>query len=358
MRRKTTTKRPDWRILSKYLHKEATDNENSIIEKWADQSGQNQKELDELSQMLEQSDHIFHMEHFRPDKAWNEVQRQCGIGVSPEIPDNPKISQFAVRFYKYAALIIMILTLGSVGYYTILKNNLSDALTENVSSSDLTTREYLLPDSSFVVLNKNSKLKFPKKFENDLRRVQITGEAFFNVKHNPEKPFIIQAENARIRVLGTSFNVSAYPETETVEVIVESGSVQVSCEKPANNNASGKLVLSKGERGSFFKTNNILKKTINRDPNYLSWKTHCLVFSETNLTEVTRQLRKIYNVDIKLNDNELKNLMLTAKFDNKPVDFIINVLQITFDLDVTLKNGQYNLSKQKAVNNSKNIVNN
>ena len=83
------------------------------------------------------------------------------------------------------------------------------------------------PDGSIVTLNRNSKLIFPKHFTKNVREVTITGEAFFDVKPNTSKPFIINAGNVQVKVLGTSFNVCAYPGTETVEVVVESGKVQV-----------------------------------------------------------------------------------------------------------------------------------
>ena len=106
-------------------------------------------------------------------------------------------------------------------------NRPASTVGEIISTPNQVINEYTLPDGSVVALNSNSKLVFPKQFNGDTREVTIEGEAFFDVKPNPEKPFIINAGKAQIKVVGTSFNVSAYPETETLEVVVKTGKVQV-----------------------------------------------------------------------------------------------------------------------------------
>ena len=151
---------------------------------------------------------------------------------------------------------------------------------------------YALSDGSVVALNRGSKLLFPKKFKGDIREVTIVGEAFFDVVPNPEKPFIINAGNAQVKVLGTSFNVCAYPGSETVEVIVETGKVQVintQTDLPAENR---EVFLTPGEKGTFYTENHLLEKTMNLDPNFLAWKTQSLVFTKVPLIDVVKSLEK------------------------------------------------------------------
>jgi ferric-dicitrate binding protein FerR (iron transport regulator) len=201
-----------------------------------------------------------------------------------------------------------------------------------------------------VTLNSNSKLQFPKKFKNNFREVTITGEAFFDVQPNPEKPFVINAGNAQIKVLGTSFNVSAYPENETLEVVVETGTVQVVSTEKLNTLETAEILLKPGEKGTFVNSLGTLEKGLNSDPNYLAWKTHNLVFENTPLNEVVHYLNKTYHTDIQLKGKNLNNLVLTAQFEKKPIEFILNVVQITFGLQLEQNNDIYILSENETLN--------
>ena len=219
---------------------------------------------------------------------------------------------------------------------------------ELISANNQVVNEYVLPDGTLVALNSNSKLTFPKHFKNDVREVTILGEAFFDVKPNPEKPFIINAGNAHVKVLGTSFNVNAYPEAETVEVVVKTGKVQVinkNLEKTSTIN--NEVYLIPGEKGTLFTKSNLLEKTENTNPNYLAWKTHDLIFDEVPLHEVIQCLENVYHVDIKVSEPELNDLLLKAHFDKKPIDFVLDVVRLTFNLELTGGNEQYVLSSRK-----------
>jgi ferric-dicitrate binding protein FerR (iron transport regulator) len=180
-----------------------------------------------------------------------------------------------------------------------------------------------------------------------VREVFIDGEAFFDVKPNPDKPFIIHAGNAQVKVLGTSFNVCAYPNTETVEVVVKTGKVQVNNVNPESGNEYKEVILVPGEKGTLYNSTNVLEKALNPDPNYIAWKTRDLVFNEVPLKEVFKDLEKVYHVEIQVSDPKLNDLLLEAQFDHKPVDFVLNVIQITFDLDLKKENEQFTFSERK-----------
>ena len=203
-----------------------------------------------------------------------------------------------------------------------------------------------------ISLNRNSSLEFPKKFKSNVREVTITGEAFFDVKPNPLVPFVIHAGNAQIKVLGTSFNVNAYPETKTVEVVVKTGKVQVSEKNREDQYPTQEVILDPGEKGTFFSENNVLEKSLNTDPNYMAWKTHDLIFNEVPLKDVVKSLEKVYHVDIQISDPELNNKLITVHFEKKPIDFVLDVIRQTLNLSLTEKNGQFIFSNQNETINS------
>jgi ferric-dicitrate binding protein FerR (iron transport regulator) len=205
-----------------------------------------------------------------------------------------------------------------------------------------------LPDGTVVTLNYNSKLHYPKQFTGKFRKVSIEGEAFFEVKPDASKPFVISAGKAQIKVLGTSFNVCARPGDKTVEVTVETGKVQVGCHELAQQPCHN-LILTPGEKGIMFTSDNEFKKSLNENPNVTAWKTHDLVFHKTRLEEVITNLENVYHADIQLSDPSFNDLVLTAHFNNQSIDFILEVIRLTFNLELSTQNGQYFLTA--ATNN-------
>ena len=228
-----------------------------------------------------------------------------------------------------------------------LKNNLPIVYSEIISAEKQVVDEYVLPDGTLVALNSNSKLTFPKKFKNNVREVTISGEAFFDVEHNPEKPFLINAGNTQVKVLGTSFIVRAYPENETVEVVVKTGKVELIQKQMENATTVNHVFLTPGEKGVYHNNNSIIEKSGNTNPNYLAWKTQDIIFNETPLNEVINCLKEVYHVEIDLAESELNELLYTGHFDKKPIDFVMNVIQLSFNLDLTVENEQFTLSNRK-----------
>ena len=335
----------DWELLAKYINNEVNSREKLEVESWLNASVKNREELEKTRQMLKKVDVLFKNKKFVSDVAWKNVHSKIHP-VQSEIFQHKKTrKEVILRFYKYAAILLVALLLGSVVYISF--RNQMPALFQTVSAKNQVVNDYILPDGSVVTLNRNSTLLFPKHFKKDVREVTITGEAFFDVKPNANKPFIINAGDVQVKVLGTSFNVCAYPETETVEVVVKTGKVQVTRKNTGTEVENRQVFLLPGEKGTLFSESHALEKSVNTDPNIISWKTHDLVFNEIPLSEVIQCLEKVYNINIQVKEPELNDLVLTAHFDKKPVDFILNVVRLTFNLQLSGENEQFTLSSRK-----------
>lgn len=343
--------KPDWEMLGKYLSHETTKAETAQVEKWANQSGKNREELDKIRLMLEQADSVYKLKQYNSEAAWKNVAGKLEATPSEKVRKINFRKEGMKTFYKYAAVFLVALLLGTAGYFIGFQNPLQEIYSTELVANVQNANEYVLPDGSTVTLNSESKISFQKRFKGQTREVSITGEAFFDVKSNPEKPFVINAGKAKIKVLGTSFNVSAYPENEKVEVVVETGRVEVSHKKNESEAADEKIMLAPGEKGTLMEKENILEKSMNTDRNYLAWKTRNLVFDETPMKQVISHLKKVYHIDIQVKDKEINDMVLTAEFDKKPIDFVLNVVTLTFDLDLNFENDHYILAKQVNVNN-------
>lgn len=340
-------------LLVKYICNEVNDQEKSMVESWLNQSAENYDELEELQKMLLKVDTTLKVKRFDTETAWQNVHSKITQSQKAVIQLRKKRKEALLRFYKYAAVILIAILVGSVGFYLGFKNQTKVVYGELISANDQVVNEYTLPDGTIVALNSNSQLTFPKHFNDNIREVTISGEAFFDVTPNPEKPFVIHAGNAQVKVLGTSFNVCAYPETETVEVVVKTGKVQVlNRNMEAELSPINEVFLTPGEKGTLYLKRNLLEKSENRNPNYLAWKTHDFIFEETPLNEVIQCLEKVYHVKIIVAEPELNNLLLNARFDKKPVDFVLDVVRLTFNLELSGDNEQFTLSSRKKEQNA------
>ena len=338
----------NWELVAKFLDGETNAQENSELEAWLAQSEENRKAFEESKKAFKKTDAYYRLNRFNANPAWEKVNAQIASLPEKTVSLKRNRKEVITQFYKYAAVIVLALLLGSVGYYIGFVNHGQAVYSEIISAQRQVLQEYVLPDSTVVTLNSNSKLTFPRKFEGDVREVSIEGEAFFDVKPNPEKPFVINAGDAQVKVLGTSFSVSAYPGKETVDVIVKTGKVQVISKNTELQTANREVFLIPGEKGTMFNKNKMLEKSVNTDPNFLSWKTHDLVFDKVPLHDVIQCLEKTYHIEIELTDPELNNLLYEGHFAQEPAEFVLDIIRLTFNLELTGEKEQFKLASRKT----------
>jgi len=326
------TENQDWELLAKSIYDQnpETSAEDSAV---AVKLFPDESERTHLLEMTRQVDTYFDLKKYPADKAWEKIEARINQSSSLKQTIFKRIMQNP--FYRVAAAILFAALLLASGYEVY--NSAANRKMLEVSATNQILKTFALPDGSLVSLNTDTKIKYPKLFAGNTREVSIEGEAFFQVKPNKEKPFIIHAGKAQIKVLGTSFNVNAYPAAKLLEVIVETGKVQVSDQ----NNESKELILTPGDKGTLVYSGNSLLKSTNADPNFLAWRTRNLIFKATSLAEVIVSLEKVYKVDILLADPKLNELLLTAQFNNYSLDFILKVIETTFQIETQKVNGQY-----------------
>lgn len=188
-----------------------------------------------------------------------------------------------------------------------------------------------LSDGSQLFLNSHSSVKFPEKFGSTSREVYFWGEAFFEIVPDAARPFTIDMGEAKVKVLGTSFNIKAYQADDNVEVTVNSGKVLF-----YRADESGRILdqvsLVKSEKGIFSKSSGKFWKSINLDLNYLSWKTGILTFNETSLDKVLGDVSRKYGVRFKYDGTDVSSLKLTATFDNETLDSVLEIIQLVHHL--------------------------
>lgn len=184
-----------------------------------------------------------------------------------------------------------------------------------------------LPDGTLVMLNAGSVLSYPKTFEDTIREINLTGEAFFNVVPNPKSPFIIHTGDVTTRVLGTSFNVRAYPENGEVQVAVVEGKVKVKA-NTMEGKESNSVFLTKSEMATFQKNEGELIVSAYDEKEQIGWKDGILYFEKSDFTTTVKKLERWYGVRIQISEARKidPSWRFSGKFKDKPLDYILGVM--------------------------------
>jgi ferric-dicitrate binding protein FerR (iron transport regulator) len=177
--------------------------------------------------------------------------------------------------------------------------------------------ELQLADGTKVWLNAGSRLAFPSKFTKKSREVFLEGEAYFEVAKKQAQPFIVNAAKIEIKVLGTHFNVSAYPADQTIETVLLEGSVALS--RPNSiGNFRNEVVLQPNQKGSFSKEQREVKVTDEPDVDlYVAWTYGWLKYNKESLGSVLGKVERYYNIEIQIPENYPKDDKITGKLDLK-----------------------------------------
>jgi ferric-dicitrate binding protein FerR (iron transport regulator) len=200
--------------------------------------------------------------------------------------------------------------------------------------------ELELSDGTIVHLNSGTTLKYPVRFiAGENRQVFLDGEAFFDVTKDKKHPFIVNADNLNIRVLGTHFNVSSYPEDNLTDVVLVEGSVGL---YTANEkfDANKNTVLKPGYKGSFNrKDNHIETKPVITDV-YTSWMEGRLTFKNMSFNDITKKLERHYNVTIVNQNKKLANEKFYASFGDEPIEKVLSYFNDVHGINYTIKNNE------------------
>ncbi len=230
-------------------------------------------------------------------------------------------SRLRHTLWKYAASAAAIAILCLAGWQVYEFTHQTELL-EVTALAD--TRTVILPDRTTVTLNRYSTLTYPERFRRDGRReVTLSGGACFEVSKDTARPFVVNADRVHIQVLGTRFNVEAYPEDSEVRTTLFHGSVAISVPGQA-----GHMRLRPHEQARYAKADATLTRRILTDlTDEANWSRGILSFRQTPLHEIVCRLENAYRTDIRLADSIPSGYRITATFDaDEPLTDVLTVL--------------------------------
>ena len=321
-------------VLIAYINDELSREDKTRVDRWLLSSNDNLKQFDEIKKTWEASEKLEPVPvAVDVNSAWAKVKEKANINEPEVIQLKPNV--FRRKIIVGIAAVMFLL----IGVFSVLQ--FVDTTAEDVkwvSQNDVLEDE--LSDGSVVTLNENSSLSYPSEFADNERRVSLSGEAFFDIERNEEKPFIIDlANDSYVKVLGTSFNIKAIPGDSLTEVYVKTGTVEFGSE-------SDKIILIAGEKGIMNNVTGEVVKIIDEHAEMkdMYWKTESLKFNELKLSEVVDLLNEIFEEQVVLECEEEGESLTTSKHKKESLSEILAVIAEVHSLHVNEENGLYSLN--------------
>lgn len=240
--------------------------------------------------------------------------------------DRPTNEQARFVFPWWAAATIAIVSILSFLLYSMRPSQTADtntlALRESITGVGQ-LRTIILPDSTRITLNSQSTLRFPDRFADSVREVFLTGEAFFDVKRNTERPFRVHADHAVVHVLGTAFNVKSYPGDKQLFVAVASGKVAVSSIRGQSR------LLTPGDLLQIDRTTGVFQQTTIDTAGIQLWTTGGLRFQKEPLSAIATQLERRYGITFKFENEVLRHIELSLRTERTSLQTVMEALGIS-----------------------------
>lgn len=315
-------------LIAKYFAGETSEKEMETLFAWISQSDENRKLFNEYGKTWDVVSKAKSESDINLELEWSKIE--------PRIKENNSglkmQSRSNFRLLKIAATVAIIFISSYLTYYYYLnKSNNKQYIAQNE------VLDCVLPDSSKVTLNSGT-IEFDEEF--NIRKVNLNGEAFFDVVHNEQKPFTIETSELVVEDIGTSFYVNSKSSENKVTVILKTGKVALYNKE----NPSEKYFLEPGEMAEFSLKDKTFKTSLNDDNNYIAWKTKEMVFNDNSLTEILPVLNKVYRSNITIKDEETGKLKLTAEFKDQSLESVLKILKETLNLTITTSDTGIELS--------------
>ena len=329
-------------VLIRYCAGQATEQECEVVETWLAQSAEHEQLLKQLLSLSWKTDLLRVTPQVDTEKAWQQVcQKLQGETVS-------LTHRLWMRFQKIAAILLLplIMTFSVLYYYTVRATEENDRLVEVRTNPGMTTR-FTLPDGTQVHLNSESVLRYPVNFAKAERRVELEGEAYFEVEKDPKHPFVVKTPHeTQVEVLGTTFNLEAYESEPELQATLLTGKIRFAYAQGAVMHAlelkpGHKLIYEvEASKPRVLATNGLAEA---------AWKDGKIIFDATPLPEALRMLEKRFHVRLNLLNPRLRNEAFTGTFTTQRLEHILEVFQISSGIHWRYVNNSGNTNEKTTI---------
>lgn len=296
-------------LFKKYQQGTASPQERSLVETWFESHyGQQGRKLSRNEE----------------SSVFEDLDARINSFLTAETPvteEDIPVRKMNFHWLRVAAVFFTLLVSGIYVRNKYAKKSVPETFTE-ITTQRGAKKEITLQDGTTVFLNSGSSVAVSSEFGQTKREIKLTGEAFFEVHHDAKRPFIIHTGKLLTTVLGTSFNIKAYPEDEQLKVSVATGKVSVQ-RSGALQPYTKSLTHNQALVYNSVKNSHLIT-TVNTD-SISSWRSNHLVFDNASYEEIARTLGRWYNLDVQLAAHS-STKKYTLSFYNEPIDKVLNVL--------------------------------
>lgn len=326
------------KLIDKYLNGACTREERDFVHEWYNSFETEDEPLLYLSESQQQ-----------------ELNQRMMDGINNNIHSLEGKTQKKSAYFRYSTIGIAATMLLIFGLFLLrtkhpdTQNKISLLETADqlvVNSSSTISKRQLLPDGTVIWLKPHSKISYAKHFTGQkFREISLNGEAFFDVKRDTLHPFVIKTGNINTKVLGTSFNIKAYDNSNKAEVSVITGKVLVYLNKVINKKSKAELYLLPNEKAVYLKTTSDLCKE--KDFTLKMWRKNNFTFDDTPVPEVMRILEQHFAIKVKIMSPEINKYTLKADFNNQNLPNILELLSKSMDINYQISGNQIQISKNQ-----------
>jgi ferric-dicitrate binding protein FerR (iron transport regulator) len=334
--------------VKNYISGNYTEEDRLFVEKWISVDSDREALLAQLEKIWKESEGLKQLSEKEIDCAWRSVKTKMGQGITVDVQVNQERRKKGIRakrlesnswvgsIWKLAAIILL-----GFGLYSLIPQQISNEVSEDIQEAINDKRvikaeygeqiRFRLSDQSVVTLNGGSEVSFSENYGLNDREITLSGEAYFEVNNTGQMyPLMVITDKAVVTDIGTSFNVNAYKEKETTDIVVADGEIEVRLNtentSPAINLRQGDMVKVEGSEDEF----TIQKVDLE---NALGWMQGKLTFENERFEDIVYRLERFYNIDIEIAVDSLNNERITASFENEQLERVLNVLAVSLSTD-------------------------
>lgn len=250
------------------------------------------------------------------ETATSEKEAWKLLAKSKRTKQLAKVKRFVYYSISTAALIILMIK--GINYYEELAEKQIPIIAVTTGFGEHKT--IILPDETELNINSCTTVKYPERFAGNNRTIELSGEGYFKVMHNPKKPFIVKMENMSVTVLGTIFNVKSHPNDQTNLIEVKEGKVQVDLPEAMMRISAGEHAIINKFSGSYSKEKDDMKK-------FAIWRTGGIRFNSTPIQDVAKELERIYHCQIKFSGNKPYDNLITGIHEGATLTDVLNSIE-------------------------------
>ena len=325
------------RLIS-YITGNCTESERLTVELWINSSEENRSLYSEYKLIWNSSKVEKNPVLVDIDSKWDEFKMRTDFDNDNVEKSRSLFRTILVNAGRVAAVIVFLFSI----WLMFDKEELPESMSYSTETAQL-AEPFLLPDGTEVTFNKGSEVVYPEFFTNGIREIEFRGEAFFDVEHDADNPMVIVTGDIRVKVLGTSFNLCNYEESDEIILYLQSGKVQFYSVNPKTEEILEQVILVPGERGIYNKLNGSISKGTFNGANHLAWKSGILNFVNAPLSDVIKAIEYTYKLNIS-STKDLNQYHLTARFENETPESILESLQIIYGINYSIEGNTVTLN--------------